>query len=58
MKNKKIDENNEQENNYEIMRRNEPSIFNKKSKIVIEKPLRYIESDTGKTRHFTPAAQE
>ena len=58
MKNKKIDENNEQENNYEIMRRNEPSIFNKKSKIVIEKHLRYIESDTGKTRHFTPAAQE
>ena len=35
-----------------------PTIFNKKSKIVQEKPLTYIESDTGKTRHFTPAAQE
>lgn len=35
-----------------------PTLFNKKSKIVISKPLTYIESDTGKTRHFTPAAQE
>ena len=35
-----------------------PILFNKKSKIVISKPLIYIESDTGKTRHFTPAAQE
>ena len=35
-----------------------PTLFNKKSKIVINKPLTYIESDTGKTRHFTPAAQE
>lgn len=37
---------------------NQPTIFNKKSKISQEKPLTYIESDTGKTRHFTPAAQE
>jgi hypothetical protein len=37
---------------------NKPTIFNKKSKIVVTKPLIYIESDTGKPRHFTPAAQE
>lgn len=37
---------------------NKPTLFNKKSKIVISKSLTYIESDTGKTRHFTPAAQE
>jgi len=37
---------------------NKPTIFNKKSKIVVTKPLTYIESDTGKTRHFTPASQE
>jgi hypothetical protein len=33
-------------------------MFKKKSKIVVSKPLTYIGSDTGKTRHFTPAAQE
>lgn len=37
---------------------NKPTLFNKKSNIIIGKPLTYIESDTGKTRHFTPAAQE
>jgi FtsZ-interacting cell division protein YlmF len=37
---------------------NKPTIFTKKSKIVVVKPLTYINSDTGKTRHFTPAAQE
>ena len=37
---------------------NKPTIFNKKSKVQTSKPLVYIESDTGKTRHFTPAAQE
>lgn len=38
---------------------NLPILFNKKSKkINIIKPLTYIESDTGNTRHFTPAAQE
>ncbi len=36
----------------------EPILFNKKNKIVISKPLTYIESDTGKTRHYTPASQE
>lgn len=37
---------------------NTPLLFNKKSKNIIIKPLTYIRSDTGKTRHFTPAAQE
>jgi len=37
---------------------NKPTIFNKKSKVQTSKPLVYIESDTGKTRHFTPATQE
>jgi hypothetical protein len=37
---------------------NLPILFNIKSKIITTKPLTYIKSDTGKTRHFTPAAQE
>jgi len=38
---------------------NLPILFGKKSKkISIVKPLTHIENDTGKTRHFTPAAQE
>jgi hypothetical protein len=37
---------------------NTPILFNKKSKNIVIKPLTYIRSDTGKTRHFTPAAQE
>ena len=37
---------------------NTPILFNKKSHKIITKPLTYIESDTGKMRHFTPAAQE
>lgn len=41
-----------------ISKTNKPAIFNKKSNIVVSKPLTYIVSDTGKTRHFTPAAQE
>jgi hypothetical protein len=47
-----------QEKKHENINTNKPILFNKKSKIVISKPLTYIESDTGKTRHFTPAAQE
>jgi len=43
------------ENNYE---QNLPILFDKKSKISRSKPLSYIKSDTGKTRHYTPAAQE
>jgi ribosomal VAR1-like protein len=35
-----------------------PILFSKKSKKIVSKSLVYIESDTGKTRHFTPAAQE
>jgi hypothetical protein len=37
---------------------NTPLLFQKKSKNIVIKPLTYIQSDTGKTRHFTPAAQE
>jgi len=37
---------------------NIPVLFNLKSKAAITKPLSYIKSDTGKTRHYTPAAQE
>lgn len=47
-------------NNLEIKTNlaNLPVLFNIKSKIMTSKPLTYIKSDTGKTRHFTPAAQE
>jgi len=37
---------------------NVPQIFNKKSKKIVFKPLTYVTNDTGKTRHYTPAAQE
>jgi hypothetical protein len=37
---------------------NTPLLLKKKSKKLVTKPLTYIRSDTGKTRHFTPAAQE
>ena len=37
---------------------NTPLLLKKKSKNVVIKPLIYIRNDTGKTRHFTPAAQE
>jgi len=37
---------------------NTPALFNKKSHKRISKSLTYIKSDTGMTRHFTPAAQE
>jgi type VI protein secretion system component Hcp len=37
---------------------NTPLLLKKKSKNKIIKPLTYIRSDTGKMRHFTPAAQE
>lgn len=37
---------------------NTPMLFYKKSKHNVIKPLVYINSDTGKTRHYTPAAQE
>jgi len=37
---------------------NTPLLLKKKSKDIVIKPLTYIRSDTGKTRHFTPAAQE
>jgi hypothetical protein len=38
---------------------NLPILFGKKTKKVeVIKPLTHIENDTGKTRHYTPAAQE
>jgi hypothetical protein len=37
---------------------NTPLLFNKKSNKRVIKPLIYIKTDTGITRHFTPAAQE
>jgi hypothetical protein len=37
---------------------NGPIIFNKKKKESSIKTIRYINNDTGKTRHFTPVAQE
>lgn len=47
-----------QEKKHNKININKPTLFNKKSNIIISKPLTHIESDTGKTRHFTPAAQE
>ena len=40
------------------VKNNRPKLFNNKIKIIVNKPLTYINNDTGKTRHFTPAAQE
>jgi len=42
----------------QITENNVPILFNKKSKKILFKPLTYIKNDTGKARHFTPAAQE
>ena len=44
--------------NISTVNNNTPILFNKKSKKILVKPLKYIRSDTGKSRHFTPAAQE
>jgi hypothetical protein len=41
-----------------ITNNNTPILFTKKIKKFVIKPLKHIYSDTGKTRHFTPAAQE
>lgn len=40
------------------MKTHKPTLFNKKRKLVVSKSLTHIANDTGKTRHFTPAAQE
>ena len=37
---------------------NTPILFNKKSKNIIAKPMKYIEDEFGFSKHFTPAAQE
>lgn len=34
------------------------ALFEKKNKEILNKKLTHITSDTGKTRHYTPAAQE
>jgi hypothetical protein len=44
--------------NYKVTNENTPLLFNKKIKKEVVKPLKHIYSDTGITRHFTPAAQE
>jgi hypothetical protein len=43
---------------YKVAKDNTPILFKKKIKKGFIKPLKHIYSDTGKTRHFTPAAQE
>lgn len=56
--------NNNNNNNLDIFNKNisntnnYPLLFNKKMKKLTVKPLKYIYNDMGKTRHFTPAAQE
>lgn len=40
------------------LNQNLPMLFSIKSKTTTSKPLTYIKNDTGKTRHYTPAAQE
>jgi hypothetical protein len=42
----------------DIIENNTPLLLQKKTKNIVIKPLTYIRSDTGKTRHYTPAAQE
>lgn len=44
---------NEVENLYPLS-----ALFEKKNKEILNKKLTHISSDTGKTRHYTPAAQE
>jgi hypothetical protein len=41
-----------------IIENNTPLLLKKKSKNIVIKPLTYIRNDSGKIRHFTPAAQE
>jgi hypothetical protein len=51
--------NKELNNNYDFnVKKNTPKLFNNKIKKIVNKPLTYIKNDTGKIRHFTPAAQE
>jgi hypothetical protein len=40
------------------IKNNTPLLFNKKIKNIVIKPLIYVRNDTGKTKHYTPAAQE
>ena len=45
-------------NEYNYNPQNSLLLFNKKSKLNLGKPLKHIEEDVDKVRHFTPAAQE
>ena len=58
MINNKIELKSFKELNTSTININTPILFNKKIKKIQVKPLKYIGSDTGKSRHFTPAAQE
>ena len=42
----------------DILLKDTPLLLHKKIKKGVVKPLKHIYSDTGITRHFTPAAQE
>ena len=42
----------------DVIENNTPLLLQKKTKNIIIKPLIYTRNDTGKTRHYTPAAQE
>ena len=47
------------ETQYKDLNQNIPVLFNKKiKKITPRKELNIVINDTGRTRHFTPAAQE
>jgi Mitochondrial ribosomal protein (VAR1) len=45
-------------NNHEEIKFNVPVLFNNKNKKNIVNKLTHVYNDTGKTRHYTPAAQE
>lgn len=45
-------------NQAEIKKIDSPNIFLKKKSITDIKRIKFVSNDTGKTRHFPPAAQE
>jgi hypothetical protein len=52
-------ENSVNKTQYNDLNTNTPVLFNKKiKKITARKELNIVINDTGRTRHFTPAAQE
>jgi hypothetical protein len=44
--------------NLELNTTKTPLVFEKKKNKSLIKPLKHIKNDTGKTRHYPPAAQE